>query len=277
LADIIAPCVIPDLPEADYHAHPSISKSGLWEIYTRTPAHYRFSEREEKSHFTLGAAAHCAILTPDLLETAFHCGPDDRRGNKWKDAQAYAASLGAEVLTSSDWNVAMRVRDAAGKHGILEELRTGATSTELSAFAHDPETGYMTRCRLDMRSADMNLGVDLKTTTDASPAAFAKSVVNYGYHAQEAHYSDVWKNATGHGLDGFIFVVIEKAPPYAVAVYELPPEIVAEGRAIIRKAFRTYAECMKADEWPAYPTTVQPLTFKQWAYRETEAPEPETV
>ena len=78
--------------------------------------------------------------------------------------------------------------------------------------------------------------------------------------------------ATGNSVDAFLFLAVEKKDPFAFAIYELPPSIVAEGVAKMRKALAVYAECQRTDTWPGYSSNVTELEFKRWAYSETEAP-----
>lgn len=276
MTEITAPAVVPNLPEAEYHAHPAVSKSGLWTIYTKTPSHFRHGERQEKREFALGHAAHCAILEPSEFEARFAYGPDDRRGNKWGRAQQEAADDGKELLTGKEYAIALRVRDAAAKHPILAKLAGQDVRCEESHFWHDARTKVLCRARPDMKVPTLALVVDLKTTTDASPRAFSRAVYEYGYHVQEAFYIDGIKaTAKGSPFDAFCFAVIEKEPPFNVVVYELDPSVVAEGRAIYRKALDRYAECLRTDEWPGYAEEVLPLTFDRWQFRETKAPDPD--
>jgi exodeoxyribonuclease VIII len=95
--------------------------------------------------------------------------------------------------------------------------------------------------------------------------------VNYGYHAQEALYSDGYRTLD-RNVEGFVFVAFEKKSPYAASVFELPPSIVDEGRAIMRQSLQTYAECQREDQWPAYGDGVMELQFSRWAYKLTPAP-----
>ena len=54
---------------------------------------------------------------------------------------------------------------------------------------------------------DLSLIIDLKSTVDASPKGFQRSVANYRYHVQSSHYLDVVEMATGTHLKlGFIAV-----------------------------------------------------------------------
>jgi hypothetical protein len=62
----IKPGVYLDIPNESYHAGPGISKSGLWTIATKTPAHFKYGERKENKAFDFGEACHLAILQPDL-------------------------------------------------------------------------------------------------------------------------------------------------------------------------------------------------------------------
>lgn len=263
-----------DLPEDAYHGGPGISRSGLWTIYNQTPAHYRFGEREESRAFDFGTATHLAILQPDEFEERVVRGPEDRRGNKWKDLAEVCAIDKKFLLTAGDYDAVMTIRDSVHSDAWVRSIITGGKGVvEASGYWIDEQTGELCRVRPDLYRQDLKGILDLKTTTSAHPDDFARSVIKYGYHAQEAFYSDGWR-ALGQEVEWFAFLIVEKKPPYAHAVYELPPAIVEEGRAIMRKALDTFAHCRKADEWPAYGTGVRELSFARWAYRETDAPNP---
>ena len=266
------PGIYADIENEAYHAGPGVSKSGLWTIYTQTPAHYRFAEREAKPEFDFGTACHYAILQPDLFEATVMRGPDDRRGNAWKDAKAEAANSKRLLLTGPDYDKVLEIRDGVHADAWLNALIVSPHSqVEHSAYWIDPETGVLCRSRPDLYRADLGIIVDVKSTLSAHPGDFARSVVNYGYHAQEAWYTD-GHVANGMPVNGFVFLAWEKKRPYVTARYELPPSIVAEGRAICRKALATYAACAATDSWPGYSSEITELSFKRWSYNETEAP-----
>lgn len=269
----IAPGIYQDIPNKSYHAGPGISKSGLWTIHETTPAHYKWPKpREEKAHFDVGDAIHKAILEPEKFETEFVRGPTDRRGNKWKDLLEMCAATGKVLLTEGDYDNVLAVRDAVHADTWINSIITqGDRMVEASGYWNDPETGVLCRCRPDLYRRDLKIILDVKSTSDAGPKQFPKSVVNYGYHGQEAFYTDGWK-ACGEEVEAFVFLTLEPFSPFASAVYELPPSIVEEGRAIIRKSLNTYAECVKSGEWPAYGAGVQELSFPRWAYTMIDAP-----
>jgi exodeoxyribonuclease VIII len=111
--------------------------------------------------------------------------------------------------------------------------------------------------------------VDLKTCVDASPAGFAKSIVNWRYQVQAAFYSDGWEAATGQKVHAFVFAAVEKEWPYAAAAYMLTDEDLTQGRLAYRRNLRTYAACTASGEWPGYSTDIQLLNLPAWAKKET--------
>lgn len=266
--------VYPDIPNEAYHSGPGVSKSGLWTIYNQTPAHYKFpaARPDNSTTFDFGSATHIAILEPEKFETSVMKGPDDRRGNNWKHAVAEGVNSNRIVLTSGDYDEVLTIRDAAHSNSRISSIITGGKpEVEHSGYWTDGGTGELCRCRPDLYRPDLSLMLDLKTSHSASPEEFARSVINYGYHAQEAFYSDGY-NSLGKPVEAFVFLAWEKKSPYAFALYELPPSIVEEGRAIMRSALSRYSECLKSDRWPAFGEDVTELNFKPWSYRETEAP-----
>lgn len=268
----IQPGVYQGVPNETYHAGPGVSKSGLWEIHTKSPYHFQFAPREEKNFFDLGEAGHIAVLEPETLEARVYRGPDDRRGNKWTDAQEFCRIENKVCLTAKDFDKALMIRDTIHANATLNALITGsAAQVEASGYWIDPVTGVLCRCRPDLYRPDLKIVIDLKTTTSAHPEKFARSVIDYGYHAQEAFYTD-GQRACGQAVDGFLFLAVEKTDPFAFGIYELPPSIVAEGREIMRKSLDTYAECKNTDTWPGYAEGVQELKFPRWAYKMIEAP-----
>lgn len=260
--------IVHDLPFEQYLAtRGRASKSSLWTLHTRSPAHARI-EKEESNAMKLGTAIHCAILEPDEFNARFVRGPDDRRGNKWKEAVEDASADGMECLTSGDYDAALACRDALQTDPFIRKLTGAGTVREVSAFWTDEETGVRLRCRPDAFSPALGIIADLKTTGDARPGEFVRRVGQLGYHMGEAIYSDGWR-AAGQELAAFVFLAVEPDPPFAHHIFELDPTTVEEGQAVFRAALRTWAECEASGRWPAYPAGVQPLRLNKWDFRIT--------
>ena len=264
--------ILDGISNEEYHAGPGISKSGLWTLYDKTPAHFKYGERKAKNAFDVGEAIHLAVLQPDVFETRVIRGPADRRGNNWKEFQAEAVSSKRLLLTSGDFDEALEVRDSVHADSWINRMIVSTHSmVEYSGYWIDPETGVLCRCRPDLYRPDLGIMFDLKTTRSAAEEAFTRDVGNYGYHAQEAFYGDGFR-ALGARVDAFVFIALEKDTPYCRAVYDIEPAFVEEGRQIMRRALKTYNQCQTYNIWPGYPAEVMTLSPKKWAYRETEAP-----
>lgn len=255
-----------EMSNEEYHASPGISKSGLWTIHSKTPAHFKYGERkaEDGDALALGTAIHTAILEPEDFERTVARGPADRRGNKWAEACSMARLSGCDViLTEKQYAMALQIRDSADRCQVLRDLRPGLI-VESSAFVEESD-GTLLRCRPDGYSPRTNLMLDLKSAQDASPTGFAKACAVYGYHMQDAFYTDVWQAAGGGDVAGFIFLAFEKEPPYLVAPYELTVEAHSEGRRLYRKALETHSKCAASDNWPGYSPEIEPLSLPRWA------------
>ena len=248
--------------DEEYHGGEGVSKSGLWEIQTKTPFHYKFGVKPERTALAAGTASHMAILEPHRIEGEVIKGPADRRGNKWKEAQDFAAFSGGILLTEGDFDTVLRIRDLSDSVPALRIMREGEVIVETSAYHVDEETGMLTKTRPDMFNVDKRLICDIKNMADASPAAFSRDTERFGYHMQEASYTDIWSKGSGYDVEAFFFVVFEKSDPPMVAVYELDANAVAEGHALYRSALAKYAECFNADHWPGYSEDVVPISLR---------------
>ena len=189
------------------------------------------------------------------------------------------------VMTQEQWDQVHAMRDAVMKHPAANALLTGAPGfAELSVYWKDPETGELCRCRPDFWRMD-GIVVDLKSTEDASPAAFARSMSKYHYHVQNSFYMDGINLALRQagvvgGFDdrpkhptsakAFVFVACEKRYPYAVGVYALDPASVELGRATYRRNLNTYAECRRTGIWPAYGERIESISLPEWQLRRAE-------
>ncbi|WP_439030263.1 PD-(D/E)XK nuclease-like domain-containing protein [Gordonia terrae] len=272
--DIIDAEVVEEVPEADgiysdvpedvYHGDPgSISSSQARTILKPGgPALMRYAPRKEKREWDYGHVAHELILGKGSgIEVV---DAPDWRTKAAKEKAAEARAAGRVPILREKFEQAERLRDAVLAHPDASVVfETGVP--EQSIYAHDPETGVRLRCR-----PDWHTGIafaDLKTTKDA--ANFEKSVREYGYHQQEAFYRDVAALA-GIEIGPFVFVAVEKEPPYLTAVVELSAEDVDLGRRLNRAAIDLYAHCRRTDTWPGLPAGVRTITLPPWAYTDAE-------
>lgn len=251
------------LPASEYHAHESISKSGL-DLIAKSPAHYKCrASLEPTQAMIIGTAIHTAILEPDRFESEY-CFTDakDRRATSYKEAvQDYGVE---NVLLPSDANNVRKIQEASLSRPDIRNLAHAEGDAELSAFATDPETGVKVRCRYD-RLASAGFAVDIKKARDISDRGFARSCATYRYHVQVAFYSDIYEWITGERLSEFWLIAIEESEPYTVVPYRLDDLSIEAGRLAYRRDLNTYAHCLEMGEWPHYEPESNLIALPDWA------------
>jgi len=245
---------------ADYHADPAISASHLHTV-ANSPYHYwsRFLAPErppsvQTAAMKLGSLTHCAVLEPDELSSRYGIAPD-RRTNAGKSVAAEMEAAGIEAVTAPEMEQAMAMAASVRSHQAAAALLRDGKAEQ--SFWWDDSTGLRCKCRPDWYNGTTI--VDLKTTTDASPKGFAKSVAQWRYHVQQNHY------LAGTFAERFVFIAVEKTYPYAVGVYELDETAALHGEAERRNNLQTIADCRAIAEWPGYGNTIQPLSLPNWA------------
>ncbi|MDO5686453.1 MAG: PD-(D/E)XK nuclease-like domain-containing protein [Neisseria sp.] len=260
--------IISNMPIADYHAHPAISKSGLDKI-AQSPAHYRssiFEPHIQTDAMVIGSAFHDFVLSPHVFETSYTVLPSDFDGRK-KDGKELMRIIqeSGRIALKHEWfttikNMATSVR----RHPRAAALLSSGEA-EASIFWTDHETGLECRCRPDFIH-EKGILVDLKSTVSASPDDFAKSAANLRYHVQDAFYSEGYYRAHGKWARGFVFIAVEKTAPFAVACYELDDEARELGRALFQDNLRTLAQAKQTDTWTAYSEEIETLSLPRWAF-----------
>jgi hypothetical protein len=255
---------------AEYLATPAMSCSGL-KLLRKSPAHFLAGdnpEAEQKPSLRRGSLLHTLVLEPAKISARYCVKPDGmnfatKEGKSWRDSVAE----GLEIVTSAEYRTASRQAISLGAVPEVASLLGGAGASEVSFFWTDPETGITCKGRADwvFRTDAGVILLDLKTTEDASPEAFARSCARYGYHMQAPWYIDGWTQCTGDTVLGFVFGAVESGWPHVAQAYMLDDDSVSKGRAECRRLLNQYASCLDADTWPGYAQEVQSINLPAWA------------
>jgi len=268
-----APGLYPDVPAEVYHRWPAASQTVLKIMRDRSPAHarqYMLTPPEPTPAMVLGQAIHMAVLQPDLFRQCYVRRPElDLRTKAGREAleALQKEHPSATILTPEQYDTCLAIRDAVYAHPIAKKLLGG--ESERSVVWRDKETGVLCKGRFDHLNLRLGTITDLKTTEDASPRSFQRSIWSYGYHMQGGFYMDA-SEAHDLGIEFYTIIAIEKQPPYAVAVYQLSPEAIQAGRQELRPLLRQWAECERTGYWPAYPLEAVEISLPDWAWRQLE-------
>jgi len=267
--------LVPFMDIDEYHRHPAISKSGLDHI-NQSIAHYLHARKTQPDTQALkiGRALHTLVLEGEdqfREDFAFPAkgSPEDnwstKTGKAWRDAQYAENRIPLHYAQAAELTMMLK---SLKEHEQAYTWLKQPGMREHSFFWRDHETGIDCRCRPDLLAEveGMRVLVDLKTTRDARPSAFLKSVVNYRYHVQNSFYTDGIEMVLGEAPVTFMLVAIESSAPYAVAMYELDEDWLERGRIRYRDDLNRYREYLETqNKWVGYPAEIELLQMPRWA------------
>lgn len=266
--------VVEDLPDTAYHADKeSLSSSGARLLLPpSTPEKFRYlidNPPAPKKEYDFGHVAHRLVLGAgsDIVVV----DADSWRTDKAKAVRKEAHEAGRVPILRHEFDEALAMEKQIREHPIAGALFADGRP-EVSVYADDPATGVRLRARPDwlteLRSGRLAI-VDYKTTTNASPDVFAKSVASYGYDLQADWYRVLCDLA---GLDAdpaFLFVAQEKKPPFAVSVNELRADTLRDAHRMNRFAISLFAQCVEQNRWPGWES-INLIDLPRWAVYERE-------
>lgn len=267
MKQLTAPGLYPasQLSNAQYHAGPGISKSGL-DYISQDPAMYQWRlnapvDDDKTMTLDIGTAIHTLLLEPHLYDGQFVVAPDvDRRTKEGKAvyAEFVQKTEGKIILTYEEDRKLRIMRESVLAHPAARWLLEAPGQAESSIFWEDEETGELCRVRPD-RMLDEPILIDVKTCSELK--RFRWSVNEYRYHVQDAMYCDGYKQHYGITPD-FVFIVVATSIDcgrYPVGVYELDEFKKDEGWNLYRRDLEIYHQCHSDDSWGG----IQKLTFEE--------------
>ncbi|WP_375490262.1 PD-(D/E)XK nuclease-like domain-containing protein [uncultured Jatrophihabitans sp.] len=274
---ITAPGVYPDLGLEDYHAHADwLSSTGARKLLPPScPALFRWEQDNPpgpKDVFDVGHAAHDMVLGggPEIVRI---------EAVNWltkaaKQQRDEVRARGAVPVLAATHDEVKAMAESVMAHPVAGRLlEHGTGQPETSLFWFDETSGVKRRARLDWlpsQSGRRLIVPDLKSCISAQRDEFAKAAARHGYPAQAAYYLD-GVHALGlaeHAV--FVFVAVEKTPPYLVNVIQLDVTAMRIGAAMNRTAIDTFADCTRTGTWPGYADDVEIASMPVWFERAHE-------
>lgn len=259
-------------PDPDYRRELGENQSYLKNILV-SPAHYKASKKRRfpvTINMEIGSALHCKVLEGEAeFQSRYILKPEDisfatKEGKEWKAMQA-----GKTILSNSD-----KERAWDSVHGMAEslfklewfnpDLPDYRKFNELSIYweaDNIPCKGRLDRL-VDM--GDQLLVLDLKTTDSVDPHTFQKKVTGgMNYLFQAAWYAEAASLAYDKPAK-FIFIAVERAEPWTVALFEVSDEMMAEGQRQIKRARQLLANSLETKEWPKPDVRYNVLGLPNW-------------
>lgn len=244
----------------EYHASEAVSRSKLFRMIKNgqvCPQNYHYLEEnppEQTGALLFGRAFHKAVLEPETFADEFVVAPIcDRRTKEGKTTweRFVSEAENKDVLTAEEYEHILGMVESINRHPIARKLLRGEIET--SYYWMDELTGIQCRCRPDARRTIGGVPhiIDLKSTQDASTEHFSKDAIKFGYDLQTAMYKkgvDAFYGAEHR----FIFIPVEKTPPYTVNVMLVDDLFIKKGNALFRELLGELKYCMETGDWYGY-------------------------
>lgn len=265
-----SPGIYSGIPAETYHAMTDyVSKSYLKKL-DKCPAAARVPQ-EDTPAMAFGRASHVYLLEgPEMFfrECAVLPSGINKRTNAGKEewAQFEDANEGKTLVSGDDFLKLGEMKKALDSHPFVAKLLSSGVS-EQSIFWQDEETGILMKCRPDWLPAYYSgVVVDLKTCVNAGEYEFRRDIAKYGYDVQAALYLDGISIATKRIYDAFIFVAIEKEPPFRVEAYLLSMDFIERGQREYRRLLNIELECRRTGLYPNYQGSGDLITLEKPQY-----------
>jgi len=266
------------ITNAEYHAIKThISSTGV-RTFRKNKKQFKYSLTNELVKQTKsmadGTAVHAFFLEKDKFHKDFAVKPQDIRlntkaGKEWAQEHTNKIIIDSE-LGNNLYEMEKSFMDSPAK--LIYEIKG---KSELSYFWND--IGLVKgKCRPDWISDDGNIIVDIKTTTDASPKGFQKSISTWGYHLQLAWYMRGLQKL-GIPCNEFIFIAIEKTPPFSVGVYSADKEMILFGNQEINKLVVDIDKALNDKNFPDYTPEIMSLGLPPWMTEKKQQPQHEDI
>jgi len=296
-------------PDPDYRRTEGLSQSAMKELLI-SPAHYQAAygpnaePRFATAAMTWGLALHARVLEPEKFDNLFYDRSSKPKEPTIADLKEMLDESGTEYPKSAkkadlenllwpegkkkdnrtsmdpkDFDNVIRAAEALRTHDITGDWFCPGQEkyrefNEVSLYCRN-ELGQTLKGRFDrmLLTDDTVTILDLKTTQDATPAGFVRSVQNFSYDLQAAWYTYLAEQCYPGRSVEFLFVAIEKKAPFGISVFRASPQLIANGQKKMARALELFAQCETLDYWPSYDPIIHDLVLPQWAlHKDTSDP-----
>jgi len=264
------PCDVPSLSASLAHLMVSASALHAWTASRRLNPEYVSVDTDA---FRLGRALHSMVLddTPrHVVREEYNADWTSwrkRHASEWRDL---LASKGLIPITADEMDRLRPMREAVHRH--YTDVMGGKLETLPSEVTLIWEAGEVTnRCRVDAIDVDRRIAIDVKTTAGlADPQRWVAVSMDHGVDLRAAHYLDgleaCYSRPDGASGWRYLFLVVEKSPPYACSLVELDPRSEAMGHSKLDIARAAWSTCLKHDRWEAWPGGVTQAAAPEWRF-----------
>ena len=263
VADLLKADVVVE-SEADYHAESKSGRymsSGMLKIFRESPALYKMkvdglTREKDTAAYSFGRVLHTLVLegVDTFMDMYAWESPVNPRTQK---PYSSTTKVFAEWVQNQMKPLTCTRGDYADAAKLAYKVRQFAHAADLlregvaEAVVRTTWSGVRVQARIDWYSPKYGI-VDLKTCDKISE--FENDAIRYEYVHQLAFYIRALSLIAADNIPlsahGGSFIVVEKRPPYAVGVWEVPTKLIAIADEENHFAIERLKRCLGDDEWP---------------------------
>lgn len=240
------------MTRSDYFSLPGVNWSRL-KFMRDSPKAYRYACEvgyEDSDTLREGRLLHTLVLESSRFEMDYAVWRGKKRdGKAWEAFEADNASrcivTVAQLLQAEAMAAAVRASPEA-----MEYIGARGAEFEHSLQWVDTDTGLPCKARADIIVPGRRILADLKGAVSADARRFGNAAARYGYHCQCGHYGNGIQATRGWFPQQTKLIVVEKAPPHDVTVFDVGQEEIELGREEVSHLMRRVRECTDANRWP---------------------------
>lgn len=241
--------VFPKLERDQYREACGLNPSSIKE---KSPLHVRevYEKPNGKSTdaMNLGTAVHTLVWEPHLFTEQVVCWDGDRRGNGWK---AFAEEHSDKLILKAEGEYSYeRAIQIASKLTADPRVKELAREGLAEAAVFTEEHGLQCRGLLDWIATHCSTLVDLKVVRSIVARDFGNAVQRYGWDVSMACYRRWFQREANKEIRAVKFVAVESAPPFDVAVVNVPEEALELGWKKANAMIERIRESIETGVWP---------------------------
>lgn len=277
---MLKPGIHTDITIEDYHQDKSwLSATGLKRA-ARSMSEYKYFldggyDSETKAEFSFGNAFELALLSPkefeqkvaimqteawrafalaekpDLKNPALSKSYQDLK----KDFEAKADAKGMYKIGDvgkHSFETIEKMMESCYRDKWIQELIKNIQYQNTLCWI-DPATQIQMKTRPDICKVNKNVLVNLKTTTDASPAKFSRDLADHDYPLQAiVEMEGAIRTGLMPQIDKYFWLLVEKEPPYNAVLYEFDRSDWESVKLAYGFLLNRIKRCTEENFWPGF-------------------------
>lgn len=260
---------------ADYDAHDALNQSGC-KLILISAGHYKAyldAPDYDSPALKMGRLVHLLCLQPELWSSQVVVVPEDapkKPTAKQREAKKPKPDTVAAIKYWDEFEASAAGKITCDQDEYAEAVRVGSAmkaqadswgivplATELCLTANF--MGVPIKAQLDMITADGWI-YDYKTSGDyIHPKKVLSDTYKRAYHLQAAFYTLIYSLVFNIKPKGFRMIFGEKKVPNGTGIFEVSPELMAEGNTLLMNAINEYKAAKAFGSYPLYTKQIHKL------------------